>query len=131
MPVGKDPIHVNNGAKNSLIQAIQDRFLGKGDWKGDPSGEDTNGNGTIDHWLVALPIVECQSGLHCGGSDPMKVVGVACVDVMEITPGAQKTIKAEYVCPGDPRFEGSACDGGFGPGGDVPGIDAKFPVLVQ
>jgi len=40
-------------------------------------------------------------------------------------------IKAEYVCPGDPRFDASKCSVGFGPGGDIPTIDAQYPVLVD
>ncbi len=129
---GGKPIYVDNGTKNAVLQEIRNKFLGLSSYSGDPGGVDTNGNGTIDSWLVPLPIVECQNpGDGCAGGSPQKIVGVACLDIQEVTAGAVKRIKAEYVCPGDPRFDDSACSTGFGPGGEVPTIDAQYPVLVD
>jgi len=132
VPAGQDPIYVDNGTKNAVLQDIRDKFLGEGDHTGNPGGEDTNGNGTPDSWLVPLPIVECQNpGDGCAGGTAQKIVGVACLDIQEVTAGSDKIIKAEYVCPDDPRFDDSKCSVGFGPGGDVPTIDAQYPVLVD
>ena len=131
-PAGEDPIYVDNGTKNAVLQDIRNKFLGLQSYSGDPGGKDTNGNGTIDSWLVPLPIVQCQNpGAGCAGGTAQKIVGVACLDIQEVTAGSAKVIKAEYVCPGDPRFDESACSVGFGPGGDVPTIDAQYPVLVD
>jgi len=133
LPAGKDPIFVDNGSKNSVLQEIRDRFLNQGAYAGKPGGGvDTNGNGTPDSWLVPLPIVQCQSpGAGCAAGTTQKIVGVACLDVQEVTAGSAKIIKAEFVCPSDPRFDASKCSVGFGPGGDVPSIDAQYPVLVE
>jgi hypothetical protein len=125
------PIYVDNGSKTGLFSEIQDRFLGNGSYSGQPSGSDTDGNGVIDSWLVPLPIIECQSGVHCGSGTSQRIVGVACFDLQWSVGGSVKTIYGEFVCPGDPRFDASACGVGFGPGGNVPTIDAQYPVLVQ
>jgi Flp pilus assembly protein TadG len=132
-PVGSQPIYVDNGTKNAVLQELRNRFLNSGAYSGTPGGGvDTNGNGTPDSWLVPLPIVECQNpGDGCAGGTQQEIVGVACLDVKEITAGSTKVIKVEYVCPGDPRYAGSVCDVGFGPGGTVPTIDAQYPVLVD
>ena len=130
---GDKPIYVDNGTKNAVLQEIRNRFLNEGAYSGTPGGgEDTNGNGTPDSWLVPLPIIECQNpGDGCAGGSAQKIVGVACLDIQEVTAGSDKVIKAEYVCPGDPRFDDSKCSVGFGPGGEVPTIDAQYPVLVD
>jgi hypothetical protein len=130
---GQDPIYVDNGTKAAVIKDIADRFNDAGEYSNQPGGgEDTNGNGKNDSWLVPLPIIECQNpGAGCAGGTQQKIVGVACLDIQEVTTGSDKIIKAEYVCPGDPRFDDSKCSVGFGPGGDVPTIDAQYPVLVD
>ena len=131
---GKDPIYVDNGTKNAVLQEIRNRFLNTGSYSGQPGGgvDTIPGPHGSDSWLVPLPIVECQSpGDGCAGGSAQKIVGVACLDIQEVTAGSDKKIKAEYVCPGDPRFDASKCDVGFGPGGDVPTIDAQYPVLVD
>lgn len=130
--VGGQPIYVDNGTKTPVLDEIQKRFLGQGAYSGNPAGEDTNGNGTIDSWLVPLPIVECQNpGDGCAGGTPQRVVGVACFDLMWATTGSDKKIYGKFVCPSDPRFSDSDCGVGFGPGGEVPTIDAQYPVLVD
>jgi hypothetical protein len=130
--VGGQPIYVDNGTKTPVITEIRDRFLGQGAYSGNPAGSDTDGNGKIDSWLVPLPIVECQNpGPHCASGSAQKVVGVACFDLQWAVAGSVKKIYGEFVCPSDPRFESSACGVGFGPGGDVPTIDAQYPVLVD
>jgi Putative Flp pilus-assembly TadE/G-like len=131
-PVGGQPVYLDNGTKTPVLQEIQERFMGQGAYSGDPAGEDTNGNGTIDSWLVPFPIVECQNpGAHCSGGAPQKIVGVVCFDLKWASVGPDKRIYGNFVCPSDPRFESSACGVGFGPGGDVPTIDAQYPVLVD
>ena len=42
-----------------------------------------------------------------------------------------KTLPRGYRTTGDPRWDASKCSVGFGPGGDVPTIDAQYPVLVD
>jgi len=129
---GDKPIHVDNGTKTAVINEIEKRFLNQGSYSGTPGGGvDTNGNGTIDSWVIPLPIIECQNpGDGCAGGSAQKIVGVACLDIQEVEGAPEKRIKAEYVCPGDPRFDPSKCSVGFGPGGEVPTIDAQYPVLV-
>jgi hypothetical protein len=131
---GGKPIYVDNGTKNAVLQEIANRFYDTGAYSGVPGGgEDTPGSPPgNDTWLVPLPIIECQNpGDGCAGGSAQKIVGVACLDIQEVEAGSVKRIKAEYVCPGDPRFDASKCSVGFGPGGDVPTIDAQYPVLVD
>jgi hypothetical protein len=81
---------------------------------------------------VPLPIVECQNpGDGCAGGTAQKIIGVACFDLMWATTGSDKKIYGKFVCPSDPRFNASDCGVGFGPGGEVPTIDAQYPVLVD
>jgi hypothetical protein len=132
VPVGPDPIYLDNGTKTPVINEIYERFEGLGNYSGNPSGEDLDGDGDADSWLVPLPIMECQSpGVHCASGTPQKIVGVACFDIQEVLVTPEKIIKGSFVCPGDPRFGDSACGVGFGPGGEVPTIDAQYPVLVD
>ena len=132
VPVGPDPIYLDNGTKTPVIDEIYDRFEGEGGYSGNPSGEDLDGDGDSDSWIVPLPIMECQNpGPHCASGSPQKIVGVACFDIQEVLVTPEKEIKGMFVCPGDPRFDESACGVGFGPGGEVPTIDAQYPVLVQ
>ncbi len=133
VPVGAKPIYVDNGTKAAVIKDIADRFHDQGKYSSDPDGggSDTDGNGVNDSWLVPLPIIECQNpGAGCAGGSPQKIVGVACLDVQEVLPPPVMMLKAEFVCPSDPRWDGSKCSVGFGPGGEVPTIDAQYPVLV-
>jgi type II secretory pathway pseudopilin PulG len=132
--VGNDPIYVDNGTKTAVLNEIFDRFHDSGQYSSDPNGggSDTNNNGTNDSWLVPLPIVECQyPGDGCAGGSAQRIVGVACFDVQEVDGAPDKIIKGEFVCPGDPRWDASKCSVGFGPGGEVPTIDAQYPVLVD
>lgn len=134
VPVGADPIYVDNGTKNAVLQEIYNRFHDAGAYANDPDGggSDTNNNGVNDSWVIPLPIVECQyPGDGCAGGSSQEIVGVACFDVQEVSAGSEKWIKGEFVCPGDPRWDDSKCSVGFGPGGDVPTIDAQYPVLVD
>lgn len=131
-PVGPDPIYIDNGTKTPTVGLIRDRFLGEGEFSGQPEGEDTDGDGQIDSWVVALPLVECQNpGDQCASGTPARVVGVVCFDLQEVTVTPDKIIRGEFLCPTDPRFQ--RCEtGGFGPGGTVDaGVDAQAPVLVQ
>jgi hypothetical protein len=131
IPVGPDPIYIDNGTKTPVVEEIFDRFEGKRGYSGNRSGDDLDGDGDADSWLVPLPIIECQNpGPHCASGSPQKIVGVACFDVQEVLVTPEKIIKGSFVCPGDSRFSESACGVGFGPGGEVPTIDAQWPVLV-
>jgi Flp pilus assembly protein TadG len=132
--VGADEIFVDNGTKTAVLKEIWDRFHDQAQYANDPEGggSDTNDNGVNDSWLVPLPIVECQyPGDGCAGGSSQRIVGVACFDVQEVTSGPDKIIKGEFVCQNDPRWDASKCDVGFGPGGDIPSIDAQYPVLVE
>jgi Flp pilus assembly protein TadG len=129
--VGPEPIYLDNGTKTPVVDEIDDRFEGEGGYA-DPAGTDLDGDGDADSWLLPLPIVECQNpGAHCASGSPQRIVGVACFDLQEVIVTPDKIIKGSFVCPGDPRFDGSACDVGFGPGGEVPTLDAQYPVLVD
>lgn len=131
--VGDEPIFIDNGTKTPTVADIHDRFLGLGDFAADgPTGEDTDGDGVVDSWVQAFPVIECQNpGDQCASGDPAEVVGVVCFDVQEVDVTPSKEIRGEFVCRGDPRFE--QCDtGGFGTGGGVDtGLDAQAPVLVR
>jgi len=130
--VGAEPVWVDNGNKVPLIREISDRFHGGGNYSGNPSGTDIDGDGNSDSWLVPLPIFECQNpGNGCSRSAAQRIVGVACFDVQEVAVVPDQEIRGEFVCPDDPRFEDSLCGAGFGPGGEIPTIDAQYPVLVE
>ncbi len=123
------PIYLDNGDKVPVLRDIQDRFLGNGNFAGNPAGTDTDGDGTIDSWVVRLPVVTCQNpGPNCAGGSPAPVVGFVCFDLHEVIPTPDKIIKGDFICPSDPR-----CDiDGLGPGGTIPGgVSAGFPVLVE
>lgn len=132
--VGNDEIFVDNGTKAAVLHEVFDRFNDLNQYANDPDGggSDTNNNGVNDSWLVPLPILECQyPGDGCAGGSTQKIVGVACFDVQQVDQGPDKIIRGEFVCPNDARWDASKCDVGFGPGGDIPTIDAQYPVLVQ
>ena len=131
-PSGAKPIYVDNGTKTPVLKEIQDRFLDRAPTRATRRRRsDTNGNGTIDSWLVPLPIVECQNpGAAAPAAAPRRSSVWRAWTFRKSTGAPDKIIKAEYVCPGDPRFDASKCGVGFGPGGEVPTIDAQYPVLV-
>lgn len=122
------PIYVDNGTKTPVIREIRDRFEGRGGYS-PGEGTDTDGDGTVDSWVVTLPVVECQNpGANCAGGSPADVVGFVCFDIQEILVTPDKIIKGRFVCANDPR-----CDtDGLGPGGIIPGaISAQYPVIVD
>jgi hypothetical protein len=132
--VGAKPIYVDNGTKAAVIKDIADRFYDSGKYSNTPGGgEDTPGSPPgNDTWLVPLPIIECQNpGDGCAGGSAQKIVGVACLDIKEVNESPDNILRAEFVCPSDPRWDASKCSVGFGPGGEVPSIDAQYPVLVD
>jgi hypothetical protein len=123
--------YVDNGTKIPVIAEIRDRFEGKGAFFPDPAGTDTDGDGTVDSWVVVLPVVECQNpGDHCASGTPAAIVGFVCFDVHEVLvpPASSGIIKGDFLCPTDSR-----CDNdGLKPGGGLPGgISAEYPVLVH
>ncbi|KPJ79751.1 MAG: hypothetical protein AMJ58_10915 [Gammaproteobacteria bacterium SG8_30] len=133
------PIHVDNGDKTPVIKEIQDRFFGNAPY-GDPAGADADhpdGDfypggipGVPDSWPVCLPVVECQTDLHCSGGDPMQVKGGVCFEIREITVTPDKIIRGSFMCPGHPRWDDCDC-GTTGSGGLDFNIRADLPVLVQ
>jgi Flp pilus assembly protein TadG len=137
--VGEDPIHVDNGTKTPVIKEIKDRFFGNAPY-GDPAGANADhpdGDyypggtpGVPDSWVVRLPVVECQTDSHCGGGDPMQVVGAVCFEIREITVTPDKIIRGTFMCPSHPRWD--ECDLGItGSGGLDFSIRADLPVLVR
>jgi len=123
------PIYVDNGTKTPLVSDIHDRFYGEGNFSGNGAGTDTDSDGTVDSWIVKLPVVECQNpGDQCGGGDPQTVVGFVCFDVQEVVVTPEKIIKGSFVCSSDPRCDNS----GLTPGGGLSGgISAAYPVIVN
>jgi Flp pilus assembly protein TadG len=127
-------IYVDNGTKVPVIGEILDRFKGTGGYVGNASGTDryapVHTPPEPDSWVVALPVIECQSGDHCAGGTPAQMVGVVCFELREITVTPDKIIRGRFLCPGDPLW--SECDGGLGRSGGLDfGIRADIPVLVR
>jgi hypothetical protein len=122
------PVFVDNGDKVPVIREIRDRFEGRGGYN-PGEGVDTNSDGIVDSWVVVLPVVQCQNpGDQCAGGDPQNVVGFVCFDIHEVRVTPEKIIKGTFLCPSDPRCDGT----GLGPGGTIPGgLSAQFPVLVD
>jgi hypothetical protein len=119
--IGDEPIYLDNGTKTPIIQDIKDRF--------DAEGDDTDGDGNVDSWVVSLPMVECQNpGDQCASGNTQHIVGFLCMDIREIIVTPSKLIKGDFVCASDPR-----CDmPGLGPGGSVIGsVSADYPVIVN
>lgn len=124
-----DSAYVDNGTKTPVVNDIYDRFHGEGQFSGNPSGIDTDGDGIIDSWVSMLPVVECQNpGNGCSSSSPQQIVGAVCFEIKEVVVTPDKIIKGNFLCPSDPRCEPS----GAGPGGTLPGgLSAQAPVLVR
>ena len=126
--------YVDSGVKTSVLDAIQDRFMGNAEYSGNPAGVDryppVHTPPVSDSWVVMLPVIECQTGIGCSGGSETEVVGFACFEVREVAGAPQKVIRGRFLCPSDPLFEecdtGNQCSGG----GNY-GIRADIPVLVQ
>jgi hypothetical protein len=127
--VGTDPIFIDNGTKTPVVDEIHDKFYGLGNYSGNPSGTDTDGDGIIDSWKVGFPMVECQNpGDHCAGGTAADIVGFVCFDLQEVEVTPSKVIRGEFACPSECAGAGAT----LGPGGTVVGgISATYPVLVQ
>jgi Flp pilus assembly protein TadG len=131
IPISGNPIYLDNGNKTPVLRDIQDRFLGNGNFAGNPAGSDLDPLVPgIDSWVVRLPVVECQNpGSNCSGGSQSDIVGFVCFDIHEvIISGGVKLIKGDFLCSSDPR----CTNVGLGPGGTGPGgISAAYPVIVQ
>jgi hypothetical protein len=129
--VGAEPVYLDNGTKTPVVRIIRDKFYGEGEYYGNPSGTDTNGDGESDSWVVGLPVVECQNpGPHCASGDPQRIVGGVCFDINEVRVNPAKVIKGRFLCPEDARYSRD-CGLGAGPGGGDFGVRAEQPVLVE
>jgi Flp pilus assembly protein TadG len=134
-PISTDtPVYIDNGTKVPVVGEINDKFQGTGSYLGAAEGVDRylpiNDPPIVDSWVTALPVIECQDAAHCAGGSPMKIVGVVCFEIREITVTPDKIIRGRFLCPGDPLFD--ECDLGLtGTGGEDFGIRADIPVLVQ
>lgn len=124
------PIYVDNGDKTPMISEINDRFQGNGAYPGDGIDRYEPKDGVADSWVVALPVIECQTGIHCSGGSPAKIVGAVCFEVREVVVTPDKIIRGRFLCESDPLYD--ECD--LGPtvtGGLDFGIRADIPVLVR
>ena len=129
--VGTEPVYVDNGTKTPVVDIISQKFYGTGEYYGNPSGTDTDGDGVSDSWVVGLPVIACQNpGPHCASGDPQEIVGGVCFDINEVLVTPEKIIKGRFLCPGDPRYS-TDCGLGSGPGGGDFGVRAQRPVLVD
>jgi hypothetical protein len=130
--IGNDPIYLDNGTKTPVVDEIYDKFHGLGAYAADgPAGTDTNGDGTVDSWIIGFPVVECQNpGSHCAGGSRADINGFVCFDLQEVEVTPSKVIRGQFLCSLDARCAGLAT--GLGPGGTIVGsTSAQWPVLVQ
>jgi hypothetical protein len=133
IPIGPDPIYIDNGTKSPVVSDIYDRFQGEGSFYPDipETAEDYDNDGTIDSWTVTLPILQCQNpGAGCASGDPQMVVGFVCFDVQEVVVTPDKILRGEFVCPTDTVRWDRCRTQGFGPGGTVNAGIPGPPVLV-
>jgi hypothetical protein len=126
--------YLDNGSKSPVVEDIYDAFHGEGHADGDPQGQDyyppIHYPPVSDSWVVTLPVVECQTGLHCASGDEQEIVGFVCFEVREVVGTPEKIIRGTFMCPGHPRWDD--CDAGTtGSGGLNFGIRADIPVLVR
>ncbi|TMA24248.1 MAG: hypothetical protein E6J87_24190 [Deltaproteobacteria bacterium] len=150
-----DPIDVTNGDESSAVKEMYDKFYGQGSYNpNNRAGSHQYGPtpDQINSWVIKLPLIECQTGLHCAGSAPAKVVGGACFEVREIDApagggggggrggggGGDRLIKGRFLCPTsssqkvrDLFNRYCAAPGQSDPGGCNGGIHVQRPVLVQ
>ena len=131
-PVGGEPIYLDNGTKTPVVSIISDKFYGEGEHYGNPSGDDLDGDGDSDSWVVGFPVMECQNpGAGCASGTPQEIVGEVCFDINEVLVVPEKIIKGRFLCPGDDRYDATKCGYGSGPGGNDFGVRAQRPVLVD
>jgi hypothetical protein len=126
------PIFVDNGTKTPVIDEVQSRMQGTGEYVGHAAGSDRYlpHTGVNDSWIVGLPVIECQTEDHCAGGTVADMVGFVCFEIREVLVTPEKIIKGRFLCPDDPLF--AECPiGPTGSGGDCFGIRADFPVLVR
>jgi Flp pilus assembly protein TadG len=125
---------VDNGTKVPVIGEINDQFMGTGGYVGNGKGVDrylpVHTPPVADSWVVALPVIECQTDTHCAGGDTAQMVGIVCFEIREITVTPDKIIRGRFLCPDDDLM--TDCDTGFGGSGGLDfGIRADIPVLVR
>lgn len=125
------PMYVDNGDKTPVIGEIEEKFLNQGIYDGQENGVDRYApwDGP-DSWVVALPVINCQSEDHCSGGTAARLVGVVCFEIREIEVTPDKIIRGRFLCKDDPLWD--ECEAGLtGSGGLDFGIRADFPVLVR
>ncbi len=106
-----DVINMTNGVLSSqTFDQLMNRF--------EQEGEDLDGDGDVDEWLVLLPVVEHP---HCSCTGT--VVGFAHMVITEVRPAPYKDLtgylSCEFVVPGSPT------------GGGNFGVRATSPVLIN
>jgi len=130
-----ESVYVDNGDKTPVISTIHDRFYATGSFSGSTNGgQDTDGDGINDSWVVRLPVVSCQDEARCATGDPADVRGFVCFEIREVTVTPDKIIRGTFLCPELHPTQYQQCIAGLGPtgsGGDDYGIRADIPVLVQ
>jgi Flp pilus assembly protein TadG len=121
--------YVDNGTKTPIVQDIYDRFHGQGEFDGNRAGTDVDADGLSHSWVVSLPVIECQEGLHCA-KGAMELKGIVCFEIQEVEVTPEKRIKGRFLCKEDVAYKD--CDAGLtGTGGDDYDIRADIPVLVR
>jgi hypothetical protein len=132
-----DQYYIDNGTKTPVIVDIADRFYGERAWRNRPQPEgvdtpqDLNNDGTIDSWVVRLPVIECQSGGdNCAKGTADRIRGFLCFHIREVIHQSVRRVKGEFMCSNHPEFH--RCNlGDTTSGGDDFGVCARFPVLVR
>lgn len=133
-------VNLDNGDKTPVIRLIKEKFLGIAEFFPNPAGQPLYGTTPhpdnpfgIDSWVVAMPVVECQTGGdHCAGGSAAAVEGGVCFEVRRVdAPNyeANKEIYGRFFCPGPGELDCGV--EGSGPGGKPGSLRAERPVLVQ
>jgi hypothetical protein len=134
LAVGEE-YYLDNGTKKPVIDAIDDRFRGQGEWAGgNGAGVDRYAplDGEADSWVVRLPVVECQTGVHCATGTESAIVGLVCFEIREVHVTPDKEIRGRFLCAErNPELFEDCAMGGSRPGGPDYSVRADLPVLVR
>jgi putative Flp pilus-assembly TadE/G-like protein len=107
-----DEINVTNGVlSNNVFNNLANRF--------ESEGTDSNGDGSIDQWLVIVPVIAGGSG----GANTANIAGFAHLVITQVRPAPYKDLVATLQC-------GMVIPASSTGGGDY-GTRAATPKLVQ